>query len=167
MHDGKSRGFGFVHFETSEAAHEAIQSMHLTKVGGRRISVTITARKGLAGIPGSPTNSASTTSSLSTVHHTLPPPFQYQQMCYPAYQYPIPSQGMQSPIPMQNSFLNVPMGYMSRHSPDEMGVRPNTRLFGQSEDRVSMHQHRRVGVDPRWFLSFILEIETPTVRWSQ
>lgn len=144
MHDGKSRGFGFVHFETSESAHDAIQSMHLTMVGGRRISVTITARKGLAGIPGSPTNSASTGTSVSAVHLPVPPPFQYQQMCYPAYQYPIPSQGMPTPIPMQNSFLNVPMGYMSRHSPDEMGVRPNTRPFVQSEDRGNVHQHGTV-----------------------
>ena len=37
---GRSRGFGFVHFDTQEDLQAAIDSMHDTEADGRKISVT-------------------------------------------------------------------------------------------------------------------------------
>lgn len=131
MRDGKSRGFGFVHFENMEAAHKAVQEMHLSRIGGRRVSVSLGMRKG-SGMNPTP-----------QVSPGMMPGFQYQQPCYPGYQYPIPSQGSQEVPQVQNGFVNLSMG-MVDGGPAGHAV----RLQPVSEDlNDAMFQH---GVGGMW-----------------
>ncbi|GMH36099.1 hypothetical protein BSKO_03967 [Bryopsis sp. KO-2023] len=115
MRDGKSRGFGFVHFENLESAHKAVQEMHLSRIGGRRVSVSLGMRKGGGGgamNPASPPTPA------------MMPNFQYQQPCFPGYQYPVPSQGSQEPPQAQNGFANLSMGMAADGSPAGVRLQP-------------------------------------------
>lgn len=137
MNDGKSRGFGFVHFETHEAAHKAVKGMHLTKVGGRRISVSLTAKKAVVEAPAGVVGPMNPLVAMPAPQPHILPSYQF----YSPYQYPIVNQESLVQSHMHPKLVSSPVGYLSSHSSDDMGSSPMAQSPQIPEKVCSPFQH--------------------------